>query len=200
MTLAGLYNDRPKWAATRWAEMIADDFEVAVRGGVAAGPKNLLLFISPNRERCAQFAKAQQAEQKPKKGKKVLSDSEISAFCDEKFKKFQDALMGDSAADALAQLVKRGEIAKVDSCDMPGHAVLGTCLVEDAAPGASWRMVRRYYSVTATIDSDAAFKRCLGWQGKWSAPDPESEGVAHERLRQHALRLQEAANLAGGGR
>lgn len=58
----------------------------------------------------------------------------------------------------------------------------------------SWGFEERHYSVAATIDSDAAFNRCVRLGAKWSAPDPDSPDVAHARLQQHAKRLQEVAN------
>jgi len=82
----------------------------------------------------------------------------------------------------------------VDGCAIPGSVILGSCSLSGSADEGSWGFEQRHYSVAATIDSDAAFKRCARFGGKWSAPDPNSPEIANARLQQHAKKLQEVAD------
>lgn len=111
--------------------------------------------------------------------------------------------------DNLEKQTSSGELAKVDSCMVPGRIRLGTCLFEGSATGADlprpdaqfrWdvaaaaglamRVGRYHFDVASTEDSDVGFKTCLVLGGKWSAPAENDTAAALERARQHALKLR----------
>jgi hypothetical protein len=95
-----------------------------------------------------------------------------------------------------AEEVKRGEMAKVETCRFPGHTPLGTCTIDgswegDGYDGVSWRIDRYHFDVASTVDSDSAMKACLKVGGKWKAADVSDLGVARERMHQHTAKLRD---------
>ncbi len=107
--------------------------------------------------------------------------------------------------------IKRGELAKVDSCSSPVRTPLGTCIIESAATGAMpakadlgakahysvaptsglvLRIGLYHFDVATTSDSDSGTKACLALDGKWAAPSRSDRDAASERARQHAEQLR----------
>ena len=185
----------PADPAARWftpeqgALVVLDEMKVTADGGDSVGdPAKVALFL--DRDAFMKEMKETAAKEKPHKQHK--SEAETDAALNKFVAKMSAQLSWPPKS--MAADLKKGTIARVDSCEFPGRTVLGMCSVGASAGGASWTYVQRHYSVAATIDSDAALKRCLKLKGKWSAPSAESDEVAHERLRQHATQLQRAAD------
>lgn len=89
----------------------------------------------------------------------------------------------------LAEL-SNGDLAKVESCDMPGRVALGLCHLEDKNEVVAWSLDHVHFDVRTTSDTDAGMKTCLTLGGHWTAQDPNNRDVAMERLRQHSAQLR----------
>jgi hypothetical protein len=101
--------------------------------------------------------------------------------------------------------IKRGELAKVDSCSFPDRVSFGSCAIEDVLvvhehldPSKAkivdlqWRIQRFNFDVNVA-DTDAPMKSCLLLGGKWTAKSSNDPDVARERLRQHAGQIRDKA-------
>ena len=181
--------------------LLVDDALVAAGGGSAAlleedGVAQTTAMMDRASFKAWSAKKAAEASTLPAKAAKATpkpSDAEIEKNLDEFVVEMTKQKW---PTNNRAKDVKSGALAKVEDCAFPGRAVLGTCLIGNSLPVGSWSFVQRHYSVAATIDSDAAFKRCLKMHGKWTAADLDSDQVAHQRRRQHATQALQRVDEA----
>ena len=176
-------------SANRWLpdEKIAiglvDDLALAAAGGdaevVTEGPEALRIYLDS--EAAVRWFVAKATKEKDKR-----SDEAMLAAAEKALLRIAEALVWPTKT--FAGDVKKGVVAKVETCDFEGRTVLATCSLRDETSSASWSWEQRHYSVAEVIDSDAAFRRCTTMHGSWQAAPRDDRAIVAERLRQHATR------------
>lgn len=91
--------------------------------------------------------------------------------------------------------VRKGDLVKADSCELPdGRKPLGWCVlmeVPTALRPVGWAMLRFHFDVASTTDSDSGMKGCLAIGGQWSVIDRDDPHAVRQQARQRRAQLRE---------
>lgn len=82
----------------------------------------------------------------------------------------------------LAKAVEKGELVKVDGCDIQGKTAAGTCSIpqQQSADGRlRWTYEKRLFR---SADVDAGLKKCLIAGGKWAANQAKTPPTGRKSL------------------